>query len=154
MPAGVPTPEDVRAKFRAEYLISGNAAASAKRVGIPERTGRDLAQELCDDPEFTADRRKLRANALDELVAMRMEMARLAVKRAKKKSADEYHFGEGGTVIDKRPEWAKVVLDAEKNAHALAKVESGDGGNSAPQQVEIHVHGPATVTGNDGADGE
>lgn len=151
---GSRTPDDVRARFRAEYLISGNASASARKVGLPESTGRDLAQQLCEEPDFVEARRKLRANALEELVAMRMQVARLALKRARKKKADEYAFESGGAVIDKRPDWAKLVLDAEKNAHALAKVESADSGQGTPQQVEIHVHGPASVTGDGGSTSE
>jgi phage terminase small subunit len=146
MPAGVPTPEDVRAKFRAEYLISGNASASAKKVGISDRTGRELANVFAEEPEFAEERRRLRAGYLAELESMRMKAARLALKRARKKSGDEYSFGDGGTVIDKRPEYLKIVLDAEKNAHALAKVEQPSDGS---QKTEVHVHlkGP-------GADGD
>lgn len=140
---GSRTPEEVRARFRAEYLISGNASASARKVGIPESTGRDIAAELCEEPDFVEARRKLRTNALDELVAMRMQVARLALKRAKKPKADEYHFGEGGAVIDKRPDWAKLVLDAEKNAHALAKAETPQ----ADKPTEVHI----TVSGPDGS---
>ncbi len=150
---GEPTPEVTVAEFRAHYLLSGNAAKSARKVGIPVRTGQEIATRLSKDPTFAQERADLRARYLDELVAMRMQMARLAVTRASKKQADEYPTGQGSTVIDKRPEWAKVVLDAEKNAHALAKAEREPGGEGdapqAPAKVTINVHGPASVKSGD-----
>ncbi len=139
---GEPTPEVTVAEFRAHYLLSGNAAKSARKVGIPVRTGQEIATRLSKDPTFAQERADLRARYLDELVAMRMQMARLAVTRASKKQADQYSFGEGGSVIDKRPEWAKVVLDAEKNAHALAKVDAPAEGAGQRHEVEIRVIGP------------
>lgn len=146
MPHGEPTPEHLVAEFRAHYLLSGNAAKSARKIGIPVRTGQEIATRLSCEAEFARERAELRARYLEELVAMRMQMARLAVTRASKKRADQYSFGEGGSVIDKRPEWAKVVLDAEKNAHALAKTE-GDTGPKGPTgpAVVINLTGEAEV---------
>jgi phage terminase small subunit len=146
VPHGEPTPEHLVAEFRAHYLLSGNAAKSAKKVGIPVRTGQDIANRLLVDPQFTRDRADMRASYLDELVFLRQQVARTAAKRARAPKADEYHLGPVGTVVDKRPEWAKVLLDAEKNAHALAKVEKEpeQAGSSGPAVV-IHLSGEAEV---------
>lgn len=142
---GVQHDEETWAKFRASFLLTGNASKSGKEVGIPASTANDYVRKLRDDPTFAQDRQALRAGYLAELEALRMSVARTAAIRAKKKSGDIYTFGEGGTVVDKRSEWAKVVLDAEKNAvHALRSSEP-----EAPiqrQPIEVHIHGPTGTT--------
>lgn len=140
MTRGAPTPTDIEAKFRAHYLTTLNAAASARAVGLAERTGADIAQEIRKEPEFAAYRRELRARELDELVEMRMDLARHAREKAKAEEADVYPSGEGLTVVDKRPEWAKVLLDSEKNAHNLAKIEDGNSSEEGGGKTEVHIH--------------
>lgn len=141
MPQGVPTPVDTVARFRASYLYSGNAATSAREVGIPESTGRDLARDLSADSEFVATRRKLRDQYLDDLVACRMRVVGVAMERFEG-DLPIPEVGEGGmiTVIDKRADYGKLVLDAEKNAHNLAKLDSGaDEGPTGTTEVHIHL---------------
>lgn len=135
MPQGVETSPELVAAFRAHYLYSGNASESAREVGIPESTGRDIAKRLGEDESFGADRRSLRVRALDELVAMRMRVAHRATGRA---LAD----GEVGPgEIDKRPDWARVVIEAERSAHNLAKLEVEERKpDTGP--VVINVYGP------------
>ncbi len=149
MPAGVDTSPEVVAKFRAHYLYSGNAAESARAVGIPESTGRDVARRLVDDPEFVSARRDLRATALEELVAMRMRVATTALDRFENGPEDVSSKGDNVTIIDKRPDYGKLVIDAEKNAHALAKAErdatTGENAPQAPAEVTINIHGPASI---------
>lgn len=135
--------QEVKDKFRAEYLTTLNASGSARKVGIPESTGRDLAAKIRDEPGFSEIRRKLREEQLETLVQYRMEIAAVAKDRAVAEKADEYQTGEGVQVIDKRTDWAKVALDSEKNAHNLAKVESVDtGGSDKPTKVILEVTGP------------
>jgi hypothetical protein len=150
MPNGEPTPEAKVAEFRAHFLLSGNAAKTARKVGIPVRTGQDIANRLLVDPQFTRDRADMRASYLDELVFLRQQVARTAAKRARAAQADTYQLGPVGTVIDKRPEWAKVLLDAEKNAHALAKAERDGNSDKKPEPTEVHIH----LTGVKADDGE
>jgi phage terminase small subunit len=139
MPNGVKTPEQTVAEFRAHYLYSGNASESAKEVGLPESTGRDLARELSKEPDFVEARRELRALALEELVAMRMRMARRALERFEEDLQMPESVGEGGTVtiIDKRADYGRLVAEAEKNAHNLAKFDA---------EKEGHVGRPTEVT--------
>jgi hypothetical protein len=142
MPQGVPTDEATVAEFRAHYLYSGNASESAKAVGIPDRTGRDIASRLAEEPGFAEERRKLRTLALDELVAMRMRIAQRSLERFEDEfgGIDVKHFGgDDGTVsiTDKRHEYGKLVLDAEKNAQHLAKVEGSEGVTGGPQRIEV-----------------
>lgn len=142
MPAGTPTPEHLVAAFRASYLYSGNASASAREVGLEERTGRDLALKLIDDSAFAADRRKLRASALEELVAKRMRVAQVALDRfeGELEAPEPFEGGPPITVIDKRSDYGKLVLEAEKNAHNLAKFDAERSGEiAAPGAVTIHV---------------
>jgi len=140
MPQGVPTPDAKVSEFRAHYLYSGNAAEAARAVDIPESTGRDLARSLSADAEFVATRRKLRDQYLDELVASRMRVVEKSLERFEG-ALEVPDVGEGGsvTLIDKRPEYGKLVLDAEKNAHNLAKLDSG-GGDEQAGTTEVHIH--------------
>jgi hypothetical protein len=133
MTRGAETPEDLRLKFRAEYLISGNAADAARKTGIPESTGRDIAKELNVSVDFVEDRRVLRASYLEECVNLRMKMVRKAFKRF-----DDDTPPEPGE-IDKRPDYGRLVTDAEKNAHNLAKIERENEG-TGPANTEVHIH--------------
>lgn len=146
MPAGVDTSPETIARFRAHYLFSGNAAESAREVGIPERTGRDLAMRLVEDPEFAADRRKLRAGELEESIMARRRVREKALERFESETGgiDVKDFGgdkAGGAVVitDKRADYGKLVLEAEKNAHNLAKIEI-EQTTPERQPVEVHVH--------------
>jgi hypothetical protein len=143
MPAGTPTPEHLVAAFRASYLYSGNASASAREVGIEERTGRDLALTLVDDSSFAADRRKLRASALEELVAKRMRVVDKALERFEGELPMPAPAADGmaaPVVIDKRADYGKLVLEAEKNAHALAKLDfDRDPDNNQSEPLEVVV---------------
>jgi hypothetical protein len=145
MPQGVPTPEHQVAEFRAHYLYSGNASESARAVELDERTGRDLARRLVEDPEFTAARRQLRASALEELVASRMRVATKALERFESDTGgiDVREFGgedASVTITDKRADYGRLVLDAEKNAHNLAKFDAEKSGEIPAQgTVTIHV---------------
>jgi|SRR6478735_934842 len=145
MPAGVETSPEVVAEFRAHYLYSGNAAESARAVNLPERTGRDIARMLVDDDDFAEDRRMLRKSALEELVAKRMRVAQIALERFESETGgiDVKSFGgeDATTVItDKRGDYGKLVLDAEKNAHNLAKFEAEKNGELPPPgEVRIVV---------------
>jgi phage terminase small subunit len=141
MAQGVPTPEETVARFRAHYLYSGNAAESARAVGIPETTGRDLARRLSHEPDFALARRELRAQALEELIAMRSRVAQTALARFEG-DLPVPDVGADGmvTVIDKRADYGKLVLESEKNAHNLAKIEAEREGSPDRSPVEVHVH--------------
>ena len=141
MTQGIPTPEDTVAQFRAHYLYSGNAAESARQVDLPETTGREIARRLAVDPEFVATRRALRDQYLDDLVAKRMRVASKALERFEGALEAPVALGDGPVVIvDKRADYGKLVLDAEKNAHNLAKLDSGpDEGQSGTTEVHIHL---------------
>jgi phage terminase small subunit len=145
---GAETPVELVAKFRAHYLYSGNASESARKVGIDERTGRDIARRLLNDEDFAEDRRLLRATALEELVAARMRVMRKSLARFLNKAEMPDVVGENAnvTIIDKRPDYGKLVLEAEKNAHNLARFDAEKSGDLPPEGgVTINVIGPADV---------
>lgn len=141
---GSATPLEVKEAFRASYLYSGNAAQSARELDIPERTGQELASALVDDPEFAEARRKLRARAVDDLVAMRMRVASKALERFEGDGdVESFTKGDNVTVIDKRADYGKLVLDAEKNAHNLARFDAErEGQIRSHGEVSINITGP------------
>jgi hypothetical protein len=140
MPQGVPTEDEVVAEFRARFLYSGNASAVSREMGIPERTGRKIAERLEDDPSFAEDGRKLRDRALHRHVAMRLAVC--------EKAAERYHDENGGievkrfgednvTIVDKRAEHGRLVLEGEKNAHSLARFDAERSGDIVPEREVI-----------------
>jgi hypothetical protein len=140
MPHGVPTEEETVAEFRARYLYSGNASAVARQLDLDERTGRRIAERIEEDPSFAEDVRKLHAHALKRHVTMRIRVCERAAERFEEELAVPEVVGDGNvTIIDKRPEYARVVLDGEKNAHALAKFEAEleKPGDKLPRRLEI-----------------
>jgi hypothetical protein len=144
MAQGIPTDEETLAEFRAKYLYSGNASAVGREMDIPERTARKLAERLEEDPTFADDGRKLRARALDRLVAMRLRVAETSLDRFESDTGgiDARQFGgedASVTITDKRHEYGKLVLEAEKNAQHLAKFDSDRKGfeSGAGQRIEV-----------------
>lgn len=138
---GQATPLETIERFRAHYLYCGVASESAREVGIPERTGRDIAAKLAKDPAFAEARRELRSRTLDELVAMRMRVATKALQRFEDDSEPTMSEGETN-VVDRRPDFGRLVLEAEKNAHNLAKIERPLDDANKPSEVHITVTGP------------
>jgi hypothetical protein len=134
MPAGVPTPAAKVEEFRAHYLYSGNASESAREVGIPIRTGSDLARGLADDKDFASERRKLRVAALAEVECMVMRVMRVCEQRV-----IDPHEGK----VDTRDRYAKVIVDAHKSLSQAkrfdAEAERPDLG-SGPL-VSVHMNG-------------
>lgn len=123
---GEPTEAAVLEEFRAEYLYSGNASKVGRKLKLNERTSREIAQRLSDDPAFAEERRKLRAQYLDECVALRMRVANKAAERfmAGTPALGNVQPGAMVTIIDKRPDYARVVIDAEKNAQSLVRLDA------------------------------
>lgn len=128
---GVPTSEEVRAQFRAHYLLSGNAKASGKAVGLPKSTAHDIARELSSEPEFGKARAELRANAIDEVERSLMEVVRVGLARFKA-PPPEIDIPEGsGAVVnitDKRCDYGALVINAHKAIVGRTRLEAEKGG--------------------------
>lgn len=81
MARGVPTPEETELEFRKHYLVTGNASAAARAVGLPVDTGVHLAKKANKDPEFAAAREELRARVMPDAEMMLMSAMQLALER-------------------------------------------------------------------------
>lgn len=143
MAQGVPTDEAVVSAFRASYLFTRNASKSGREIGIPERTARKLALELADDADFAEACRRQRALDIEESAEARREVRRISLSRFKSKTGgiDVKSFGEDGPVIvtDRRHEYGKLILDAEKNTHNLARLDAEKAGpvDASKHRVEL-----------------
>jgi len=144
---GNKTPVATKLKFRAEYLVNGHIHKASAICGISPSLGKKFARDFEKDPEFLADRRAMFEGYLVEAITARQEIMRVAKKRAEKKKADVYK--DQGVVIDKRPDWAKIVLDCEKNASNLAKLLTPDT-TARPESmgpvVVVNLQGTANVS--------
>jgi hypothetical protein len=114
-------PEGDREAFRADFLYSGNASESARRVGINDRTARIFANELYKDPTFTEARRELRARALEEAERRLEEVGRVAMRRFKGRGPSIPEGVEGVTIVDKRPDYGKLVVDVHRSLSTRTK---------------------------------
>ncbi|HEY3498049.1 MAG TPA: hypothetical protein VGK73_25295 [Polyangiaceae bacterium] len=129
MAQGVPTEESVIAEFRARYLYSRNASKIGRELNINERTARKLAEEAEADAEFAEAIRTLRVRAVDRLLGLALSVAETAHERYLDDLPMPENVAEGAnvTVIDKRADDGKLVLEAAKHAANLAKFDSDSG---------------------------
>lgn len=137
MTRGSPTDLETINEFRALYLIGGSIPSAAKEVGIPERTAYEIAKRLEEDANFAEDRRRLQERALERLVSLRMRVAEVAQDRFENGSVDEQEFGDSVTVVDKRQDYGRLVIEAERNAQHLAKLEDGPSDRGGPVNVIV-----------------
>jgi hypothetical protein len=141
MAQGVPTEEAVVAEFRARYLYSRNASKIGREMNIGERTARRLAEECERDDAFAESVRNIRVRAVDRLVALSMSVAEAAHERYLNDLPMPETVGENAsvTIIDRRADDGKLVLEATKNAMNLAKFDADrDGaGKDEPRRLEI-----------------
>lgn len=138
-----------RAKFRAHYLLTGKALEAGEIAGVGEKNSYYLAAHFRKDPDFLADRRALYDDYLIEAITARQETMRLAKARAAADSADVYE--DQGVVIDKRTDWANIVIQSERSAHFLAKMLTPDVTNrpeASGPVVVVNLTGTATVETN------
>jgi hypothetical protein len=110
-------------EFREKYLELGVARAAARAVGIPERTGCDLARRANADPEFTQLRADLRAHTLP--------VAEAAVLKGIEFALD------GMTSMDRDgAAWFRSLVEAYK-AIATVRVTMTDAGEVRPPEPTV-----------------
>jgi hypothetical protein len=126
---GVPTDEAVIAEFRARYLYSRNASKIGREMELGERTARRLAEECEADKEFAEAVRNLRVRAVDRLLGLTLSVAETAHDRYHAELPVPAEVGEGATItiIDRRADDGKLVLEAAKHAANLAKFDADSG---------------------------
>lgn len=136
---GSKTDLDKVEEFRALYLQNGNVAKSAKKVGIPATTGYDWANKFAVDPTFVEARRVQRARALDEAERAVMGVIDVAEKRFCGKGPKIPEGAENITVVDKRPDYGKLIVDAHRSIASRARLDAEKSG-------EVASHGDVTIT--------
>jgi hypothetical protein len=152
---GSRTDEDKRAEFRARYLYSGNASKSAREVGIGEWVGRKIARELDEAPDFTEELQALHAHAMRKHITLRMRVAEVAADKFEEELVVPEHVAAGAsvTIIDKRPDYGRLVLESEKNAQNWARFQAERSGEvTGSRDVIISIAGPEGTSAK--ADGD
>lgn len=136
MAQGVPTEESVIAEFRARYLYSRNASKIGRELNIGERTARKLAEQCENDPDFAESIRAIRVRAVDKLLGLAVSVAETAHERYHSDLPVPESVGEGAniTIIDRRADDGKLVMEAAKHAANLARFDAERGGEIAPQR--------------------
>lgn len=143
MAAGVKTPVELVDQFKSLYLYSGNAGACARKVGISETTGRELAREISKEPGFVEARRELRARALCDAERSVMRVIEVAERRFRAKMQAPIIPDNAKamiTIIDKRAEYGKLIVDAHKSLVNRCRLDAEkDGEITADKAVTIRV---------------
>lgn len=129
MAKGAKTPELTRLEFAAEYLTTKCASEAARRVEIPERTGRKLAAELDEDPDFAERCRKQRARILDTAADAAVALIPLMVKRAHECTPMQTNIGAWSDIS---AACAKSVADLGRTVEKLSRLEAERAGEVAP----------------------
>lgn len=115
---GNKTPADIEAVFAEEYLRTGIATIAAKKAGIPERTGREVAERLEENPDFAARRRALLTRGLDRVETMLIKSCETAAKRISKKPV----VTEMG-LADNGHHYLRALSDAHRSLVARRKMD-------------------------------
>lgn len=133
MTRGSKTPDDIEAKFRAKYLLSGNAAAAAREVGIADGTGYDLAKKAQANPSFQEARAALYAQALGDVELMMLEVVQIARQRVEDSNELDMQ--------DPRPQYAAQVVGAYKAlmVHRKIQAELERDAKEQPAQVIVNI---------------
>lgn len=141
---GSNTPDATVAKFRKEYLRTGNARASARAVGLPETTGQDLAKDANKDADFVRARAELLSHGISEVESMLVECARIAAQRIMKEAPEaediariigEYDL-KSLNYHDPRPAYFSGLVNAHRTLVTKSKLDDED---QRPAQVVVNV---------------
>ncbi len=147
MPNGVKTPQSKRDAFAASYLELNSARGAARAVGLPERTGIDLARECDEDPAFARIRSEQRARVLGAVEARLMGVIEKVVPRIE--AADPTPEQLAGIAVENglksfsyqnpKPQYLKGLVDFYK---AVASQRRGESDRAAgvgigAQRIEV-----------------
>lgn len=145
MPNGVPTPENKRQEFAAKYLELRSARAAARAVGLPERTGIDIAQQLDADPEFARIRSQQRARVLADVEARLLDLAETIHERIESPDLTPEQLAElavrnglkSFSYQNPKPQYLKGLVDFYKAVAAQRKGEAPAATGSSTQRIEV-----------------
>lgn len=162
MARGQKTDDETVAKFRAEYLRLGNASEAARRVGISDRTGRDLAKAADADESFAEARRALYAGALDEVEALMLDCVRIAAERIRDKPITPEELADliaekglkSMSVQDIRAQYLAQIVNAHRSIQARCKFESEKSRAPGDLNLTILAYPPSEEAVQDDATAE
>ena len=153
MTQGSRTPDDKRLEFAAEYLRTGSPRQAARAVGLPSRTGYDLADELDENPDFAKRRAKLHARVLDRAESAVTHAIDILSERIE--SATELLGGPDGEmkVLDKSSDYGRSIASLNDSLMKRRKLEDDveartkvAGSEVGPVEVRITVAGATAET--------
>lgn len=120
MARGVPTTNEQKDAFAAEYLRCGVVSVAARKVELPVRTAQDLAEALNADPVFAERRQAHRARILEAVTDSVMSLVELGTARAHDHAPIETEMG----YSDVGAPYLKAVADLGRTAEKLARLAS------------------------------
>lgn len=140
---------EVEQKFRAHYLVSGNARAAAKAIGVPGGTGQELALRARVDPEFLQAREELKARTLPDAERIAFEALEVCAERLQQEAPDleallkDAPEGVKIQFMDPGPAYANSIAKLASVLGMNRKVERElTGGDNKPTEVRITMAGP------------
>lgn len=141
---GVDTPIEVELEFRKHYLVTGNAAASARAVGLPPTTGQDLAKRAYADSEFVAARAELRARLLPDAEQMATAAMQICLERLNKEPPDVERLASLGaqkvSFQDPGPQYAASLAKLHQSVVGSRRFDAEKSGEIASDRdVTIRV---------------
>jgi phage terminase small subunit len=129
---GSRTPDDVRLVFAEEFLRTGSPRQAAKKAGIPERTGRVIADELEASEDFAEARRRLHVHALARAEAAVMRSIDILSDRIE--NATELLGGADGEVkvLDKAADYGRSIASLNDSLLKRRKLEDDIAARQGP----------------------
>jgi len=135
--AGSRVTTEIKARFREEYLRSGNVSAAARAVKLPRSSCTALAEDAETDPAFVKARKDLLTRGLDRVETMLIRAAELASERMEEGPTVD---GMGG-IVDNGPQYFRGLSDAHRALAARRAKEMPEDGPKASPQVTIILKG-------------
>lgn len=147
MAQGSRTPAAQEQEFRKHYLVTGNASASARAVGLSIHTGTALAKRAVKDARFTKAREEMRARLLPDAECMLRTSLEIAHERLnedppkpKELFALAASYGlKSASYQDPRPAYFKGIIDAVKVIGGLERLAAERRGEITPSEVVINI---------------
>lgn len=140
---GVPTPDDKYLDFCKHYLVTGNASAAARAVGLSPFTGSELAKKARREPWFTEARKDLREGVLDDAERILVSGLEIGLERLNKEPPSLHEMADlGGKVHyqDSGAQYLRSIAAAVDVIHKLRRFEAErDGEIRSPGEVTINV---------------
>lgn len=140
------TPEDKQLVFAEEFLRTGSASQASKKAGIPDRTGRRIAERLEEDSDFLAARDRLHKHALARAEAAVMRSIDVLSDRLENATELLGNEEQGIKVVDKSADYGRAIASLNDSLLKRRKIEDdiaarlkGPTDNAGPVEVVIKM---------------